>query len=131
YWEYAKHAYSKLAVDILRLLMLTTRETRRVLGVFSFDDDSSMLRPVIEKSGLAGIIKAGEMINSKLNIEDAFGTGRKEIGLAVFAHYQGKKKLKEIFNVDFKDIEEDYHVVSTYLKGGSGRGGEFLGHLKK
>ncbi|MEM3364323.1 MAG: hypothetical protein QXS93_02315 [Candidatus Micrarchaeia archaeon] len=131
YWEYAKDAYSKMSIDLIRLLMLTTRETRREMGVFSFDDDTSLLQPLVEKSGLAGIIKASEMVNNKLRIEDAFGTGRKKIGLAVFAHYQGKRKLKEVFGVDFKDIEEDYRIVDTYLKGGSGRGGEFLEHLKE
>ncbi len=131
YWEYAKDAYGKMAVDMVRMLMLTTKATRRGMGVFSFDDDHSLITPVVEKAGLAGIIKAGEMIEDKYRLEEALGSGDRELGLAVFAHYQGRKKLKEIFNVDFKDVEEEYRLIRTYLEGRGGRGDKFLEHLKK
>lgn len=130
YWEYAKEAYGKLATDIIRLLMLTSRAARKDIGVFSFDDDISLVKPVLEKAGLSGIIRAGEMVESKMRIESALGSSSRKLGLAVFAHYQGKKRLKEIFSVEFKDIEEEYKLIKAYLEG-KGRGEKFLEHLKR
>lgn len=130
YWEYLKKAYGKVVLDLIRLIMLTTKNVRRMLGVFSFDDDVELLKPVIEKAGLKGIVNAQKMIDDKLRIDESVGFGSRKIGLAVFAYYQGSKRLKEVFNTDMKEIGEECKMVRSYIEE-KGKGGEFLEHLKK
>jgi len=131
YWEYAKDAYGKIATDIIRHIMLTTRATRREMGIFSFDDDLSLVEPIVQKAGLSGMSKAGEMVENKMVLESTFSSSDKKLGLAVFAYYQGRKMLKEVFDVEFRDVEEDYKLIKAFLERGGGRGEKFLEHLKK
>jgi len=131
YWEYAKDAYGKIATDMIRHIMLTTRATRREMGIFSFDDDLSLVEPIIQKAGLSGMSKAGEMVENKMVLESTFSSSDKKLGLAVFAYYQGRKMLKEVFDVEFRDVEEDYKLIKAFLERGGGRGVKFLEHLKK
>ncbi|MEM0438155.1 MAG: hypothetical protein QXU54_02540 [Candidatus Micrarchaeia archaeon] len=131
HWEYAKDAYAKMSTDIIRLVMLTSKSTRRSMGVFSFDDDFSLIWPVAEKAGLAGLARAYEMMAKKCEIEEALGFADRDIGPAVFAYYQGPEKLRELFGRSIKDLGNDYEVVRAYIEGRGGKGEEFLEHLKK
>ncbi len=131
YWEYIKDAYGKAAVDIVRLIMITSRDTRRRMGVFAFDDDIQLIKPIVEKAGLVGLVRAYEMVLKKIEMEEAMGLSGKEAGLALFAYFQGKEKLSDIFGVEFSSLQQEYDIVKAYFENGKGRGEKFLEHLKK
>ena len=91
-------------------------------------DDIEIIKPIIEKASLHKLNKPYEMIMKKIEIEEELG-GDKQIGLAIFSYYQGKKKLEEWFNVKEKDIKNELNLVKTYLEGDE-RGEKFLEQFK-
>ncbi len=127
-WEYLKFAYMKLSKHLIKFIILTTSSVRRNLGVFTFDDDIKIIKPIIDKASLHKLNNPYEMILKKIEIEEELG-GDKKIGLAVFAHYQGKKIMEEWFNVKSCDIKDEINLVETYLKGNL-RGEKFLEQFK-
>lgn len=127
-WKTLKFAYMKLSKHLIKFIILTTTSVRRNLGIFTFDDDFDIIKPIIDKSSLHKLNQPYEMILKKIEIEEELG-GDKKIGLAVFTHYQGKKKLEEWFNVKEKDIKDEINLVKTYLEGDE-RGGKFLEQFK-
>lgn len=130
YWNRIKRAYSLLAEEFIKLVMLTTRATRKGMGVFSFDDDIEIIKPITEKAGISGMARSYEMIKKKLEIEEKMaGFATKNVGLAVFAHYQGRKRLESMFGITLGQIRDEIELVGSYIKGG--RGDKFLAHLKK
>jgi hypothetical protein len=127
-WEYLKFAYMKLSKHIIKFMMLTTVSVRRNLGIFTFDDDIEIIRPLVDKSSLHRLNTPYEMILKKIEIEEELG-GDKKIGLAVFAHYQGKKLLEEWFDVKEKEIKSELNLVKKYIEGDE-RGERFLEQFK-
>lgn len=127
-WEYLKFAYMKLSKHLIKFIILTTASVRRNLGIFTFDDDVHIIKPIIEKSSLHKLKTPYEMILKKIEIEEELG-GDRNIGLAVFAHYQGKELLEQWFNVKVSDVKNEIELVETYIKGNK-RGGEFLEQFK-
>jgi len=127
-WETLKFAYMKLSKHLIKFIILTTTSVRRNLGIFTFDDDIEIIKPIIEKASLHKLEKPYEMILKKIEIEEELG-GDKKIGLAIFTYYQGKKKLEEWFNVKEKDINNEINLVKTYLEGDE-RGEKFLEQFK-
>lgn len=127
-WEYLKFAYMKLSKHLIKFIILTTASVRRNLGVFTFDDDLNIIKPIIDKASLHKLNTPYEMILKKIEIEEELG-GDKNIGLAVFAHYQGKEMLEKWFNVKTTDVKNEMELVETYIKGNK-RGGQFLEQFK-
>lgn len=130
YWNYVKKSYTKIVLDFTRLITLTTKNVRKSLGIFSFDDDIVLLKPIIEKAENRGLPNLQAMIEDKYKIEKSIGFADKKIGLALFAYYYGKQKLKALFNIDFSEIADEYKIVETFLTK-KGRGEKFLEHIKK
>jgi len=118
----------KLSKHLIKFIILTTASVRRNLGIFTFDDDIHIIKPIIEKASLHKLKTPYEMILKKIEIEDELG-GDKNIGLAVFAHYQGKELLEQWFNVKATDVKNEIELVETYIKGNK-RGGQFLEQFK-
>ncbi|MGB9634906.1 MAG: hypothetical protein ACP5H8_02655 [Candidatus Micrarchaeia archaeon] len=131
YWEIMKKIYINLSEEFLKLMILTTKGTRKALGIFSFDDDIELARPIIEKTTLLGIKNPYEMIMQKNSMEDIPSFSSKNVGLAVFLYFQGEEKLRKLFGVDPKSIMNEYEIVKAYFEGSSGRGEKFLEYLKK
>lgn len=127
-WEYLKFAYMKLSKHLIKFIILTTTSVRRNLGIFTFDDDINIIKPIIDKASLHKLNKPYEMILKKIEIEEELG-GDKNIGLAVFAYYQGKELLEQWFNVKATDVKSEMELVETYIKGNK-RGGQFLEQFK-
>ena len=127
-WEHLKFAYMKLSKHLIKFIILTTASVRRNLGVFTFDDDLHIIKPIIDKASLHKLNNPYEMILKKIQIEEELG-GDRNIGLAVFAYYQGKDMLENWFNVKVNDIKNEMGLVETYIKGNK-RGGLFLEKFK-
>ena len=123
-WEYLKFAYMKLSKHLIKFIILTTASVRRNFGIFTFDDEIEIIKPIIDKASLHKLKNPYEMILKKIEIEEKLG-GDKKIGLAVFAYYQDKKTLEEWFNVKVTDIKNELDLVETYIKGNK-RGEKFL-----
>jgi hypothetical protein len=127
-WEYLKFSYMKISKHLIKFIILTTANIRRNLGIFTFDDDISIIKPIIDKASLHKLNKPYEMVLKKIEIEEELG-GNKKIGLAVFAHYQGKKITEEWFNIKINEIKNEINLVESYLKGDL-RGEKFLEQFK-
>ncbi len=130
YWSSVKKSYTKIVLDFVKLITLTTKNMRKSLGIFSFDDDVSLIKPILEKAESRGLQNLQRMVEDKYRIDESIGFSGRKIGLALFAYYYGKQKLKGLFNTDFSEIAGEYKVVEAFLSG-KGRGDLFLEHIKE
>ncbi len=130
HWETLKEAYRALLTDMMEYYIKTHKSQRKTLGGFVFDDDLELLRPIAEKAGILGIVRAYEMIKDKARLEE-HGFIEPAYGYAVFAYYQGKERLKRVFGVDANTIEKEYKIVKEILDRNEGdRADEFLRNLR-
>jgi len=127
-WEYLRFAYMKLSKHLIKFIMLTTASVRRNLGIFTFDDEIQIIKPIVEKASLHKLNTPYEMILKKIEIEEELG-GDKKIGLAVFAYYQGKEHLEQWFGVNYNDLKNEIALVENFVKGNK-RGEKFLEQFK-